>query len=222
MGSLDPPLPSSGHEPGPPNLAQRLVAKAGQTVYEGGTGLFDEPVLVYVGVGRMAPMEFTIHDHVGGRRGTSDRKKATSPFRSAPPINLRDGDGKTVLEFHRQWMIFAPNIYRVEGIVSAIFELVGAGTALLGNRDDVQLRVTVKDESVCVIRGHGFVGEPGGYFTAFDGENRQVATIKPSVESVGKRRTTCYVSSIKPDVGGELRRLLVAAPLVIAGIGKRY
>ena len=219
MGAFDPPLPSPGPAPGPPNLAQRLVANAGFAVYEGGTGLFDEPVLVYVGVGRMAPMEFSIHDHVGQQRGASARPEATSLFRT-PPVQLRDLAGQVVMEVHRRWMIFAPNIYRVEGCASGLFELVWKESGLFQNH--YELRVTTNDTPVCVIRGHGFVGDPKGHFTAFDQENRQVAVFIPSVESVRKRRTTCYVASIDPNVGGDLRRLLVAAPLVIAGIGNRY
>ena len=61
----------------------------------------------------------------------------------------------------------------------------------------------------------------GGAFTVYDHTDTEVATITPSIETIRGARTTCYVLSVDPGLRGELRRLVVAAPIVLAGIGQR-
>lgn len=188
------------NQPPPPNLAQSLVSRSGFTVYEAGSTLFDQPVLVYVMTERIP--EFVIHDHVGRRLGSTATDRLTWGRRIR---RIGDAQGSTVLTVRRN-SGFPVDTFRVAGAATGSilrstsgFELQG-GSALLGT-----------------VRGSGLWPHSGSSFQIVDGDDRSIGAIRGYRQfKDGMLDVYSYAMSIEPGLRGPLRSMLPAVPTVLA------
>ena len=197
-------------EPPPPGPAQRLVAKAGFGLYEGGNSIFDEPILVYLATPAKRWAEFAITDHVDRRLGATRKLGTPGPFAINVPTEIVDTLGSSLVSIHATSKLFRYT-YEVSGVANGIYTMPSIGSR--------ELTLEANNEPFGYIRGSGFRGLGGKTLTLFDHDRREVGEVRVFVERRNPfRRTISHVVSFDPALGGELRRLLIAAPVVIEGV----
>lgn len=203
---LEPPLPSDwGGQPPPPGLAQKLVAKAGAVVYESGNSMFDESVLVYVaqlsGLNRSA--DFEIVDHLGRGLGWTRRVPGKGRWTANRSVGVYDGGGTKVLHANgRRSFGFSVEL---SGVAAATVKLEGRS----------RLTLTSGRESYGALSGGGWLGYASSHLVLIDHRDTEVGSVRRiRFGRLGAHRTH-YVVSFKPGLRGELRRLAVAAPVII-------
>lgn len=73
------------------------------------------------------------------------------------------------------------------------------------------------NEAIGYLNGGTSGGVGSTEMTVLDHDRNEVAVARWFVERIGlSRRTSSCVLSIDPNLGGELRRLLIATPVVVA------
>lgn len=204
-----PPRPATvGQEPPPPGRAQRLVARAGFVVYEAGRSIFDEPVLVYLARTSTHWPDFDVVDHVGRVLGHARLQVRRSARLTAGPITLFDPGGHRLLSVRPESKLFR-FAYRISGVASADYVMRSLGSS--------ELVIEAGNERLGSVLGRGFRGLSGSHLSLLDHDRRQVGEIRTFVEH---RRLLAPVDSFvvryEPALRGDLRRLSLAAPMVIA------
>jgi hypothetical protein len=196
--------------PPPPGPAQRLAARAGVVVYEGGNSLFDEPVLVYLPRAGTRWSGLTIHDHVDRVLGYTEKIGNPGAFTVNVAMRVADARGTGVLEVRAQPKIFR-FIYEVSGVAN--------GRYTMGTVGSQELSLEANNERFGYIKGQGFRGLAGKVLTIFDHDQQKVGELRAFVDHKNLfRQSVSYVLSVDPGLGGELRRMLVGAPIVVEGI----
>jgi len=211
--SLDPP------EPPPPGPAQRLVAKAGFTLYEAGNSIFDEPILVYLATSARRRDDFTVTDHIDRPLGATRALGNPGPFAKVVPTEIVDPRGSSVLSIrqssHRGWSKWFRLIYEISGVANGMYTMSSVGSR--------ELTLEANSEPFGYIHGAGFRGLAGKHLTLLDHDRRAVGDVRVFVEQRNPfHRTVSHVISFDPALGGELRRLLVAAPVVIEAVRRAH
>ncbi len=204
-----PPPPISAHRgpgPPPPNLAQQLVARSGFVLYEGGRSVFDESVLVYQAKHKSSWPNCDITDHVGRTLGLI-RRQGRGGFAKQGPAAVFDPGGAELLRVAQGTKRFN-FVFDVTGVASARYE-----TSTIGGREMV---IEANNERFGSIRGPAYRGMTASTMEILDQNRNPVGGIRSISAGSSFSSWDHYVMSIKPHVGGELRRLLIAAPLVIA------
>ncbi|MEM7324748.1 MAG: hypothetical protein AAF531_16795 [Actinomycetota bacterium] len=177
-------------------------------VYEEGTSIFTDPVLVYLSRSWRAPTEFRIFDHVDRPRGLS--RKVRPWALPATSVELSDPWGAPLLKVTPTRELFRFN-HRVEGVASARFTMPTIRSS--------ELTIVQNREPFGFIVGAGFQGVRGTRLTVLDDSRREVGEIRTFPGSgPWRQRTVGHVVSLEPGLGGPLRRLLVAAPPIIEAI----
>jgi hypothetical protein len=207
---LEPPIPASGGpQPPPPGLAQRLVAKAGAVVYEGGNSMFDESVLVYIpSVPRKSfqppknLLELNIVDHVGRRLGWSTESTAKRKRWMANPVTIHDTAANEVLRL------------RVRTGLRFVVEVSGVASAQIRQTDRKTFVLRSGGEPYGRMEGSGLLGVNNTTMRLFDLNDDNVGVLHRLYEGGTLAGQTHYVLAMKPGLRSELRRLLVTAPLV--------
>lgn len=196
------------NRPPPPNHAQGLVARSGYTVYESGTSLFDQPVLVYE-----ASREFPnvhIFDHLGKPMGRA--VKEHRGWLSNGPIRFFDNWGNEVLQMRQQVGLGDPS-YSITGVVNAKLS-----ASLTGGRITITQNGMVHGE----LSGGGIMGAAGNFLKIFDPAHRKVGEVKGHHEyHYFLSSVYSYVISVDPSIRGPLRQALVAVPVAMGMTRRR-
>lgn len=210
MVSYDAPFPRPDGVPPPPGPAQRLVAKAGFSVYEGGSSIFSEPVLVYLSKRVRRWPDFEVFDYIDRPLAITRKAGNPGPLALNGTTALHDMGGAPLVTIAPESKLFRHN-YLVSGVANGLYTM-----STIGSRE---LTIEANNEPFGYISGQGFKGLGGRNLTVFDHNRQEVAAIRVFVESRSLiHRTISHVISIDPNLSGELRRLLVAAPVVIEGV----
>lgn len=196
--------------PPPPGPAQRLAARAGVVLYEGGNSLFDEPVLVYLPRPGNRWSGLTIYDHVDRLLGFTKKLGSPGPFTVNVAAGITDARGTSVLEVRPRPKLFRFN-YDVSGVANGRYTMSSVGSQ--------ELILEANNEPFGYVRGQGLRGLSGRILTVLDRDRHEVGQLRvfPDHRNLF-RLSISYVLSLDPGLDGELRRLLVAAPVVVEGV----
>lgn len=183
-----------------------MASRAGFTVYEGGTNILNEPVLVYLGMSWRSSLEFKIFDHVDRIRGYAKHTRSLgSPGRT--PCQVHDPWGSPLIQIRPRPAPYEAS-YQVEGVVSGVFFASPYGAW--------ELVIMAHNEAIGYINGRASGGVGSSEMIAFDHDRNEVASLRWFFERSNLlRRTASCVVSIDPNLGGGLRRLLIATPIVV-------
>ena len=179
-------------------------------VYEGGSSLFDEPVLVYLPRAGTRWSGLTIHNHVDRVLGFTQKIGNPGAFTVNVAMRVADAGGNQVMEVCARPKIFR-FIYEVSGVANGRYTMTTVGTQ--------ELSLEANNEQFGFIKGQGLRGLGGKFLTVFDHDRQEVGELRAFVDHKNLfRQSVSYVLSVDPGLGGELRRMLVAAPIVVEGI----
>ncbi len=211
MAMPPPPEPAHrGPNPPPPNKAQQLVARSGFVLYEGGRSVFDESVLVYLAKHKTRWPDCDITDHVGRRLGAV-RQKHRRRWVSNSQTSVFDAGGSQLLHVTPRPGLFS-FLFDVSGVANGRYR----STSITAR----ELVIEANNERFGSIRGPSFQGMGAGKIEILDQREEPVGAIRSMSAGSSFSSWDHYVMSIDPQVGGDFRRLLVAAPL-IASLVKR-
>lgn len=203
---------NSAPHPPPPGPAQALAAKLGYTVYEGGGSIFSAPVLVFLGRDRGKPSEYDVFDHVDRPLGYC-RQLPGSMLRVESPCQIYDPFHAPLLQARPTSGLFRIS-YQINGVTSALF----TGPVIVGK----EITIERNSEPFGYVRGPGPAAKPAARAEVLDHNRQPVAELRVIEERTlfaVKRRD--MVINIDPMLGGELRRLLIALPMVMDQIRQR-
>ncbi|MEM7272894.1 MAG: hypothetical protein AAF547_07435 [Actinomycetota bacterium] len=196
--------------PPAPNRAQALVAKAGYTVYEAGRTLFDQPVLVYLPRKARRWPDYDIVDHVGRPLGAELKVGTPSPFEVTAPSRIVDSFGSPVLEIRPSRHLLRTE-FAITGVATGSFVVKG----LEGSRVSIE----ANRERFGMIRSSRLQGLGVGEARVEDDAGNVVGRIRHLRTSRNPfRRQPAWVIGLDPMLRGPLRRLVVAAPSVLAAV----
>lgn len=209
MPSREPlrPAPSGDTQP-PVGVVRRLVERSGFVVYEPGTTLFNESVLVYVARPKRREWPgFDVYDHLGRPMATIRREVASRLSTTRGPCNLFDRDGARLLRIEPRFHPFKP-VIDVSGIAEARFS---SGTTIFAG-----LTISANREPFGRISGDRLRGLHGRGFTIQDHNRTPVGAIRIDGDGLFRKHVESYVVRLDTGLDGPLRRLILAAPPVLA------
>lgn len=203
-------MSAPSHQPGP---AQQLVAKAGITVYEEGTDIMNESVLVYLGRPSTGWPTFEIFNHVDRSLGRTRSLGKPGRFALNGTTSIDNPLGTSMMEVRAK-----PNLFRV------IYEVTGLTTGSIRmstiGSGDMTLEAN-REPHGYVIGGH--FGVVNTDLAVLDHRRDRVGTIHSYVERAGPHQLSIsHVMSFDHRVGSVLRRLVLAVPIVIEGVRRNH
>jgi hypothetical protein len=208
---LQPPPPPGFLPPAsaPPGKVEALVAKSGFTVYEPGRNLFDEPLMVYLARPRSQWPNFDIYNHTGRILGASRSKRRNSLTQIRAATNYYDRRMNQILRVQPH-----------PGAFKLTFEVTGVANAEVVSTMSRfgDLIIQANNEPYGMLDSPPLLGMSATYIKILDLHKNQVGAIRTFRTDALFRRTDNYVVSIDPQVRGELRRVLITVPTMIAVI----
>ena len=208
----DGPQDSPSHPPPPPGRVAGLVAKSGFVQYEPGRSIFDQSVVVYLSGETSGTWPNTqITDHVGRHLGQIRRTSGPLLSGHYGDFSLYDANGSEVLRIDARTPAFRVE-FRIELTANGRYVMATFGS---------ELTIEVNGQAVASISARSGRTSVETVRTILSEGGRQIGAIKSY--KAGGRFMDCRVDSVmwvNPSVDGNLRRLLLAAPLVIASAEK--
>lgn len=202
------------------DAALAMLARSGFEAFEHGTGLFDSPLLAYLPTAGPRPA-FAIHDHRGVRLGRvrprveppSGRFGQAGGRGQTMATEIRDATRRAVMSLDMVREKFR-TVVSVNGKVDATFvhdqhrhHQIDICSAAFDGRGEPDFGLVVDPAQRSMA---------GAELSVTDLTNRQVAILR-SV-SAGHSRGNGYALALNAHCEGDLRRCLVALPVVIDAI----
>lgn len=199
-----------GNPPPPPGKAERLVAQSGFVVYEGGSSLFDESVLVYVARTRDLWPEFDIYDHVGRPLGYSRNVPD-----SGPVLLERWSQDRSAYYDHGH-----NELLRVANSGNSVFNVTGGATCRVVSewKNMGNMIISANNEPYGAVVGPRYRGLTDSTLRILDARQAQVGAIKVLEEGRWPNSIRHYVVSVEAGLRGELRSIAIAVPTMVAVI----
>lgn len=211
--SFEPPAPGANVPiPPPPNFAQGLVARSGAVVYEGGRSVFDESVMVYRARQKKQWPGFDVVDHVGRPLAVILAQGQSTMFTVMRRVIVMDLGGSPLLTVQPANKLFS-NLFDVSGVASATFTKKGSGR---------KMSIMSNNERFGVIAGSAISGLLSDRLTILDDREQEVAVVRSFRRGRRMSQVHDFVVSVDPALRGPLRRLLIAAPPILAVVRRLH